>query len=88
MYMSETEEDAQKAYKNFVDTYQAKYPRAVSCLTKDEDDFFTFYSSPGIHWTHIRTTNPIESRFATVRLRTKRTKGCGSRMSRYNQRPE
>lgn len=81
MYMSETEEDAQKAYKHFVDTYEAKYPRAVACLTKDEDDLFTFYSFPGMHWTHIRTTNPIESTFATVRLRTKRTKGCGSRMA-------
>lgn len=81
MYMAETEQDAKKAYKHFVETYEAKYPKAVGCLTKDEDDLFSFYSFPGIHWTHIRTTNPIESTFATVRLRTKRTKGCGSRVA-------
>lgn len=81
IYMAETEDDARDAYKHFVSTYESKYPKAVSCLTKDEDDLFSFYSFPGIHWTHIRTTNPIESTFATVRLRTKRTKGCGSRMA-------
>lgn len=79
MYMAETEEDALKAYNHFVSVYQDKYPKAVDCLTKDKDDLFNFYSFPGIHWVHIRTTNPIESTFATVRLRTRRTKGCGSR---------
>jgi len=81
MYMAETQKDARNAYQHFVDVYVSKYPKAVNCLTKDEDDLFSFYSFPGIHWTHIRTTNPIESTFATVRLRTKRTKGCGSRMA-------
>jgi transposase-like protein len=81
MYMAETEEKALKAYDHFLSVYGSKYPRAVECLTKDKDDLFTFYSFPGIHWIHIRTTNPIESTFATVRLRTKRTKGCGTRMA-------
>ena len=79
MYMSDTRENALKAYKSFVSLYQAKYPRACECLTKDKEDLFTFYDFPAEHWIHIRTTNPIESTFATVRLRTKRTKGCGSR---------
>jgi len=79
MYMAETEENALKAYDHFVASFEDKYPKAVDCLTKDKDDLFTFYSFPGVHWIHIRTTNPIESTFATVRLRTKRTKGCGSR---------
>ena len=79
MYMADTRENALKAYKSFVSLYQAKYPRACECLTKDKEDLFTFYDFPAEHWIHIRTTNPIESTFATVRLRTKRTKGCGSR---------
>jgi transposase-like protein len=79
MYMSETEENALEAYDHFISSYQDKYPKATGCLTKDKDDLFTFYGFPGIHWIHIRTTNPIESTFATVRLRTKRTKGSGSR---------
>ena len=81
MYMADTEENAKKAYKHFVSVYGDKYPKATECLTKDQDDLFTFYSFPGIHWIHIRTTNPIESTFATVRLRTKRTKGCGNRIA-------
>jgi putative transposase len=79
MYMAETKAEALKAYDHFVSTYGAKYEHAVKCLTKDKEDLFTFYDFPGAHWRHIRTTNPIESTFATVRLRTKRTKGCGSR---------
>lgn len=81
MYMAEKEEDALKAYDHFISVYQDKYPKAVGCLTKDKTDLFTFYGFPGIHWIHIRTTNPIESTFATVRLRTRRTKGCGSRIA-------
>lgn len=81
MYMAETEEDALKAYDHFLSVYGSKYSRATECLTKDRDDLFTFYCFPGVHWIHIRTTNPIESTFATVRLRTKRTKGCGSRIA-------
>ncbi len=62
-------------------TYQAKYPKAAECLSKDRDVLLTFYDFPAEHWMHIRTTNPIESTFATVRLRTRRTKGCGSRVA-------
>ena len=79
MYMAETKKDALKAYEHFLGTFRDKYPKATDCLEKDKDDLFTFYDFPAVHWIHIRTTNPIESTFATVRLRTKRTKGCGSR---------
>lgn len=81
MYMSPTKEYALEAYNHFVKVYEAKYPKAVNTLVKDKDDLFNFYDFPAIHWTHIRTTNPIESTFATVRLRTKKTKGSGSRMA-------
>ncbi len=81
MYMADTEQNALKAYDLFIDSFQAKYPRATQCLEKDREKLFTFYKFPAMHWTHIRTTNPIESTFATVRLRTKRTRGCGSRVA-------
>jgi transposase-like protein len=81
MYMAVTKENALKAYDHFVETYEAKYPKAVECLTKDKEDLFTFYDFPATHWIHIRTTNPVESTFATVRLRTLKTKGCGSRIA-------
>jgi putative transposase len=79
IYMADTKSNAMKAYNHFISTYEAKYEKAVLTLTKDKDSLFSFYDFPAKHWTHIRTTNPIESTFATVRLRTKRTKGCGSR---------
>ena len=79
MYMAPTKKDALEAYDHFVKAFEDKYPNAVNCLTKDKEDLFTFYDFPAIQWIHIRTTNPIESTFATVRLRTKKTKGCGSR---------
>ena len=60
-------------------TFGAKYPKAAECLATDREVLLTFYDFPAEHWIHIRTTNPIESTFATVRLRTRRTKGCGSR---------
>ena len=81
MYMAESKKMALQAYEHFNETFEDKYPKAVNCLIKDFDDLFTFYDFPAIHWGHIRTTNPIESTFATVRLRTKRTKGCGSRIA-------
>jgi transposase-like protein len=77
--MAESKEAALSAYKHFINVYADKYPKAVECLEKDKDILFTFYDFPASHWIHIRTTNPIESTFATVRLRTYRTKGCGSR---------
>lgn len=81
MYMADTKANALKAYDEFLALYEAKYPKACECLSKDKEDLFTFYDFPAEHWIHIRTTNPIESTFATVRLRTKRTKGCGSRLA-------
>ncbi len=81
MYMAETKEQALEAYKEFIRLYEAKYPAACTCLEKDKDDLFTFYDFPAEHWIHLRTTNPIESTFSTVRLRTVRTKGCGSRVA-------
>ena len=79
VWMSATKEDAIKAFEKFVATYQAKYPKAVECLVKDKEELLAFYDFPAEHWQHLRTTNPIESTFATVRLRTYKTKGAGSR---------
>lgn len=79
MYLAPTKESALKAFDAFLDLYEAKYPKACECLRKDKDVLFTFYGFPAAHWPHLRTSNPIESTFATVRLRTERTKGCGSR---------
>lgn len=81
IWMAPTKKGAQAAFDHFVNVYEAKYPRATNCLTKDRDELLTFYDFPAQHWMHIRTTNPIESTFATVRLRTRRTKGCGSRLA-------
>jgi len=79
IWMAPTRTEADKAFDLFVATFEAKYPKATECLTKDRDVLLTFYAFPAEHWIHLRTTNPIESTFATVRLRTRRTKGCGSR---------
>ncbi|MEM7260830.1 MAG: IS256 family transposase [Planctomycetota bacterium] len=79
IWMSETAQAANKAFDHFVEKYEAKYPGAVNCLVKDRDNLLTFYDFPAEHWVHLRTTNPIESTFATVRLRQRRTKGAGSR---------
>ncbi len=81
IWMAETRREANKAFNLFVESYQAKYPEAATCLKKDRDELLAFYDFPAEQWMHIRTTNPIESTFATVRLRTKRTKGCGSRVA-------
>ena len=79
MYLAPTREEALKAFALFVESFGAKYPKAVECLVKDKDDLFAFYDFPAMHWIHLRTTNPIESTFATVRLRHRRTKGNGTR---------
>lgn len=79
IWMAPTRAAAEQAFDAFVATYQAKYPHAVECLQKDRDVLLTFYDFPAEHWIHLRTTNPIESTFATVRLRQRRTKGNGSR---------
>jgi transposase-like protein len=65
----------------FVATYEAKYPKAAECLAQDREELLAFYDFPAEHWGHIRTTNPIESTFATVRLRTDKTRGCLSRVT-------
>jgi putative transposase len=81
LYLAPARQDALAAYDRFLTNYQLKYPKACDCLEKDKGVLFTFYNFPAEHWSHLRTTNPIESTFATVRLRTQRTKGCGSRIA-------
>lgn len=81
IYEAETKAEADKAFDKFVATYEAKSPQATECLTKDREVLLSFYEFPAEHWRPIRTTNPIESTFATVRLRTVKTKGCGSRIA-------
>jgi putative transposase len=79
IYMADTRDNAYSAFERFVNLYEAKYPKAVECLLKSKEESLAFYDFPAEHWKHIRTTNPIESTFATVKLRTYKTKGCGSR---------
>ena len=79
IWMAETRAAAEQAFDNFLLLYEAKYPKASECLRKDRDTLLTFYDFPALHWQHLRTTNPIESTFATVRLRTSKTRGCVSR---------
>ena len=79
IWMAETKADAEKAFDFFVSAYGVKYDKAVVRLTKDRERLLTFYDFPAEQWKHVRTTNPIESSFATVRLRTIKTKGCLSR---------
>ena len=81
IWMAPTKADANKAFDLFVATYEAKYPKATDCLAKDRGVLLTFYDFPAEHWIHLRTTNPIESTFATVRLRHRRTKGNGNRQA-------
>jgi transposase-like protein len=79
VWMADTKASAEKAFDLFVGTYAAKYAAAAECLGKDRASLLAFYDFPAEHWLHIRTTNAIESVFATVRLRTEKTKGAGSR---------
>lgn len=79
IWMAETREAAYLAFDRVLKRFGAKYPQAMDCLAKDRDELLAFYDFPAEHWVHIRTTNPIESAFATVRLRTKRSRSCGSR---------
>jgi putative transposase len=78
MYLSPTRARALQVYEDFGRLYGAKYPKAWECLRQDKDPLFGFYDYPAEHWSHLRTTNPIESTFATIRHRTRQTKGCGS----------
>jgi transposase-like protein len=79
IWMAETQAQAEKAFDRFVRDFGAKYPKAVDILVKDRAVLLSFYDFPAEHWIHIRTTNPIESSFATIRHRTTRTKNCVSR---------
>ena len=79
IWLSDTRENAERAFDNFLEKYQAKYEVACECLKKDRDVLMTFYDFPAEQWNHLRTTNPIESTFATIRLRHRRTKGSGTR---------
>jgi len=79
IWMADTRKEAYAAFDSAINRFGAKYPQAMNCLGKDKDELLAFYDFPAEHWLHIRTTNPIESTFATVRLRTKKTRNCGSR---------
>ncbi len=81
IWMAPTRAEGHKAFDAFIEMFEAKYPKAAECLKKDRDVLLTFYDFPAEHWVHIRTTNPIESTFATVRLRHRKTKGSGSRVA-------
>ena len=76
--MAPEKKEAERAFDSFVNSYSAKYPKATDCLEKDRNVLLTFYDFPAEHWRHIRTTNPIESTFATVRLRTAKVRSCFS----------
>lgn len=78
IWQADTKSEAERHFNDFVHGYEAKYPKAAQCLQKDRDALLTFYDFPAEHWRHIRTTNPIESTFATVRLRTDKVRGCFS----------
>jgi transposase-like protein len=81
LYLAPSRAEAEKAFDWFVRTYEAKYPQATECLVKDRQELLVFYAFPAAHWMHLRTPNGIESVFATVRLRTEKTKGSGTRVA-------
>ena len=81
IWMAATRAEAERAFALFVETFKGKFPKATECLAKDREALLAFYDFPAEHWLHLRTTNPIESTFATVRLRTAKTKGSGSRIA-------
>ncbi|MDO9567078.1 MAG: IS256 family transposase, partial [Candidatus Desulfaltia sp.] len=78
IWMAPEKDEAEKHFDDFIETYEAKYPKAAECLKKDHDALLTFYDFPAEHWRHIRTTNPIESTFSSVRLRTAKVRSCFS----------
>ena len=79
IWMAATLEDANTAFDRFIGVYEVKYPKVVECLIKDRGSLLSFYHFPAQHWHHLRTSNPIESMFATIKLRTAKTRGCLSR---------
>lgn len=74
--MADTKEGAEKVFDSFLDRFGDKYPKVAKCLQKDREELLAFYDFPATHWIHIRTTNPIESTFLTVKLRTSKTRSC------------
>ena len=78
IWQADTRARAHQAFERFVATFEEKYPKAVDCLVKDRGELLAFYDFPAVHWQHLRTTNPIESTFATIRLRTVKTRNCVS----------
>jgi putative transposase len=78
IWQADNKNEAERHFNSFLNAYEAKYPKAAQCLEKDRSSLLTFYDFPAEHWRHIRTTNPIESTFATVRLRTNKVRGCFS----------
>jgi transposase-like protein len=79
IWQADTRDNAQSAFNLFIEAYEDKYPKATTCLQKDREELMAFYDFPAKHWQSIRTSNPVESCFATIRHRTKRSKGCLSR---------
>lgn len=79
IWQAETKDQAEEAFDLFIATYEQKFPKAAHCLIKDRDELLNFYNFPAMHWQSIRTSNPIESTFGTIRHRTRRAKGCLSR---------
>ena len=79
IWMAESRAGAEKAFNLALSQYGAKYDGAMECLRKDHDELLSFYDFPAEHWAHIRTSNPIESAFSSIRLRTAKTRNCGSR---------
>lgn len=78
IYNAESRTHAEKAIEAIAKTYEAKFPKAVAKITDNREELLAFYDFPAEHWIHLRTTNPIESTFSTVKLRTKVTRGAGS----------
>ena len=81
IWQADNRDEAERHFDDFIKIYSSKYPKASDCLSKDRDALLTFYDFPAEHWRHIRTTNPIESTFATVRLRTAKVRGCFSALT-------
>jgi putative transposase len=81
IWMAPDRQRAEMAFDLFIASYEAKYPKAAECLAQDREELLAFYDFPAEHWGHIRTTNPIESTFATVRVRTDKTRGCLSHVT-------
>ena len=81
IWMAETRAKAERAFDDWLERYDDKYPKATACLARDRDELLAFYDFPAAHWTHLRTTNVIESAFATIRHRSSRAKGCVTRQT-------